>query len=499
MRNWRLLMGVVAVIVVTVAILAILDRLLAIYQALVPVSPWLAGLVILLLAGGASLAVWAVGRYLGKTHKTKSPPSKPSVSPRSDRAVHQSLSALQQQLQQIEDEITRQALASQAQRLQQELDDRPLRVVLFGVGSGGKTSLVNALHQYCGSDLKGAVSAAMGTTSAPTTYPPITIPHLSCPIELVDCPGTLEVHGTERETKAREVAVTADLLLFVIAEDLYQSELLILQNLCAIGKRVLLVFNKIDRYLPSDLDTILIKLRQQLSPLIAPGDIVPVSASPPSVPLPSGEMVQPSPRLQPLLDRLVSILSQEKQTLIADNILLQSQNLQEQVQATIDQQRHAQVEQIIDKYQWWVIGAVFAVPVPLLDLLAVAAIHTQMVIEIGQVYGCDLDQEAGKALAGALTRTLISQGIVKGVSRMMTNLIRITVVGTIVRAVVQSISGAYLTRIAGASCREYFRRNQDWGDGGINGVVAQQFQLYQKREFIDKFINSALQKITWEK
>lgn len=505
MTGWRLLLLVVALSTIALGILAILDRLLAIYQALIPVSPWLAGLVILLLAGGMGLALWAVGRYLGKTQRSSAPIPKPTVSAKANQAVQQSLSALQQQLQQIEDQITRQALGSQADRLQQELVDRAVRVVVFGVGASGKTSLVNAIWKSnsLGNsrddslETEGPVGAVMGTTTTAKIYPPITIARLPAPIELVDCPGILEVQGTGRETRARELAVSADLLLFVIEEDLRQSELTILQSLCAIGKRILLVFNKIDRYLPTDLETILMKLRQQLSPLLAPGDIVCVSACPQPVPLTSGEMVQPSPQLQPLLDRLVSILSQEKQNLIAHNILLQSQNLQEQVQASIDHQRQKQAEQVIDKYQWWVIGAVFATPVPLLDLLATAAIHAQMVIEIGKVYGCELDQQTGRELAGALTRTLISQGIVKGVSRMVTTMITITVVGAIVRAVVQSISGAYLTRIAGASCIEYFRRNQDWGDGGINGVVAQQFQLHQKREFMEQFINSALQKMPW--
>jgi uncharacterized protein len=52
-----------------------------------------------------------------------------------------------------------------------------------------------------------------------------------------------------------------------------------------------------------------------------------------------------------------------------------------------------------------------------------------------------------------------------------------------------------LTRIAGRSFIEYFRHNQDWGDGGITEVVQRQFQLNRKEEFIKSFIQEALAKV----
>jgi hypothetical protein len=60
---------------------------------------------------------------------------------------------------------------------------------------------------------------------------------------------------------------------------------------------------------------------------------------------------------------------------------------------------------------------------------------------------------------------------------------------------VQSVTGAYLTRIAGESFIEYFSRNQDWGDGGITEVVQRQFQLNRRQEFMQKFIQEAMQKV----
>ncbi|MFN3926373.1 MAG: YcjF family protein [Pseudanabaenaceae cyanobacterium] len=488
---WRLFLTVTALVAIALAVVAVLERFLALYQTLAALSPWLAGGVVAVLAFALALAVWVVVRYFGilpRSHKSVPP----KVSANAAHAAEQQLTALEAQLQQIEDTITRQALADQAKHLRQELRDRPVQVVVFGVGSAGKTSLVNAMLQSGG----GLVSAEMGTTPTVQFYPPVKVGNLP-EIIWVDCPGILEAGalGRQREEEARTIATQADLLLFVIDEDLKQTELEILQSICTIGKRVVLVFNKSDRYLPADLEIILAQLRQKLAPYLAPSDIVAISARPAPVPLPSGELVQPPPRLTALIERLSAILQQERQQLLADNVLLKSQHLTEQTQAILNQQRQTQARQVIEKYQWWVVGAVLATPLPALDVLATAAIHTQMVIEIGKIYGCSIDTQQGRELANSLTRTVVSLGIVKGVSRIVSTMISITVVGVILRSAIQAITGAYLTHIAGESFIDYFSRNQDWGDGGITAVVQRQFQLDRRREFMETFVKSALQRI----
>jgi len=343
----------------------------------------------------------------------------------------------------------------------------------------------------------GAVGAVMGTTQVGKYYEPIRITGLKRAMQLVDTPGILEAsaQGSDREASARELALNADLLLFVIDEDLRQTELEILRSLCTIGKRMIVVLNKIDRYLPSDVEAIMANLRQKLITLIAPSDVVAISAQPSPITLASGGVVQPAPQLKALKHRLVETLNREARDLIADNVLLRSQQISNQAKQIIDQQRQSQARSIIEKYQWWVVGAVFANPLPIIDLLATAAIHTQMVIEIGKVYGCAIDKNRGRELATSLTRTVISLGIVKGVSQIITTMISVTVVGLVVRSAVQSITGAYLTRIAGESFIEYFSHNQDWGDGGITEVVQRQFQLNRRQEFMQEFIKEAMQKV----
>jgi hypothetical protein len=57
------------------------------------------------------------------------------------------------------------------------------------------------------------------------------------------------------------------------------------------------------------------------------------------------------------------------------------------------------------------------------------------------------------------------------------------------------VTAAYLTRIAGKSFIEYFRCNQDWGDGGMTEVVQEQFRLNQRDEFIRAFVQDAIERV----
>jgi len=96
----------------------------------------------------------------------------------------------------------------------------------------------------------------------------------------------------------------------------------------------------------------------------------------------------------PLLRRMAVVLRAEGEDLVADNILLQSQRLGEEARKLIDAQRRRQAKKV-ERFQW--IGAVVSVtPLPVVDLLATAAVNAQMVVEIGRIYGCELNLERGR-------------------------------------------------------------------------------------------------------
>ncbi|UBF28406.1 GTP-binding protein [Kovacikia minuta CCNUW1] len=418
--------------------------------------------------------------------------TQPKIPVAKTEAAEETLKAIRRQVAQIQDEVARQELLSRSHEIEQNLSRRELQVVIFGTGSAGKTSIANALIGR----MVGEVGAPMGTTEVGETYS-LRLKGLNREILIIDTPGILEagVAGTERERLARKLATEADLLLFVLDNDLRKSEYDPLQALAEIGKRSLVILNKSDLYTEDDRETILARLRERVRGLVGASDVVAVAARPNSVILENGESFYPDPDIMPLIRRMVAVLRAEGEDLVADNILLQSQRLGEEARKLIDLQRRRQAEKIVERFQWIGAGVVAATPLPVVDLLAAAAVNAQMVVEIGRVYGCDINPERGRELALSLGKTLASLGIVKGAVTIVSTALQVSVGGMLVGRAIQGVSAAYLTRIAGRSFIEYFRHDQDWGDGGITEVVQRQFQLNRKDEFIRSFVQEAITRV----
>ncbi|PSN19175.1 hypothetical protein C7271_08720, partial [filamentous cyanobacterium CCP5] len=156
------------------------------YQTVALLSPLLArllvGLCILLLVIATVTLIHYTRLFLRPKRRQlpQAPKSKTA-------AAAATLDALSQQIQQIQDDVARQALAAKSQRLGSALDRRDVRIVIFGVGAAGKTSLVNAMA----GDIVGEVAAPMGTTTAPEGHR-LTLSDLDRDLILIDTPGIAE-------------------------------------------------------------------------------------------------------------------------------------------------------------------------------------------------------------------------------------------------------------------------------------------------------------------
>jgi hypothetical protein len=84
---------------------------------------------------------------------------------------------------------------------------------------------------------------------------------------------------------------------------------------------------------------------------------------------------------------------------------------------------------------------------------------------------------------------------VKGAIELISTALQFSVGGFLAGRAIQGVSAAYLTRIAGKSFIEYFRHDQDWGDGGMTEVVQKQFQLNRRDEFIKSFVQEAITRV----
>ncbi len=495
----RVVTLIVGIIVILGLSLWLIDSLSRLYGQLSWTSPLLGNLLLFLVVILIGALIAAFVYYLlvlqageERSRRRRRQRTQVQIPAAKTDAASSTLEAVRQQVAQIQDEVTRQALLSKSREIEANLARGEIQVVVFGTGSAGKTSLVNAIMGR----MVGRVDAPMGTTTAGETYC-LRLRGLERKILITDTPGILEagVAGTEREQMARELATEANLLLFVVDNDLRSSEFEPLRALAEIGKRSLLVLNKTDLYTDEDKEVIIARLRERVRGFIAPSDVVAIAASPQPVKLENSEIFEPEPEILPLLRRMAAILRAEGEDLVADNILLQSVRLGEEARKLIDNQRRRQAEKIVDRFQWIGAGVVSVTPLPMVDLLATAAVNAQMVVEIGRVYGCELNMERGRELALSLAKTLAGLGIVKGALQLISTALQLNVATFIIGRAIQGVTAAYLTRIAGKSFIEYFRNDQDWGDGGMTEVVQRQFELNRRDEFMKAFIQQAIARV----
>ena len=407
-------------------------------------------------------------------------------------AAQKSLTSIDRLLERIVDDVSRESLRQERERVTRELNRGDLVVVVFGTGSSGKTSLIRALLK----EMVGDVSAAMGSTQTAQTYR-LRLQGLERAMKLVDTPGILEAgeSGISREETARRQAVRADLMVVLVDGDLRQSEFTVIRSIAELGKRLLLVLNKRDLRGADEERRLLEILRSRCSSLVQPQDIVACSAAPQSLPRAGRSPLQPAPDVGELLQRLAAVLHDEGEELIADNILLQCRHLDQRGRDLLNSQRQREARRCIDRYSWIGAGIVAANPLPGVDLLSTAAVNGQMVLEIARVYGIELSKERARELAVSVGRTLAGLGIVKGALRFITPALSLTLPTLLISQAVQAVATAWLTRIAGVSFIRYFEQDQDWGDDGLQQVVQEVFELNQRDASLRRFLETAMRQI----
>jgi uncharacterized protein (DUF697 family) len=118
-----------------------------------------------------------------------------------------------------------------------------------------------------------------------------------------------------------------------------------------------------------------------------------------------------------------------------------------------------------------------------------------MVMEIGRVYGVSLSRASAQDLALSVGRTLAGLGLIKGGVALLTGALSLNLPALLATRAIQAVSAAWFTRVAGLSFITYFRQDQDWGDGGLQEVLQQQFELNRREGVLKTFLQAALQRV----
>ena len=500
-RLWLWIALALMLLVVAAVVLQAFNQLL--WQLSYWLPGWLIGPLVLLVLAAIGLALAQVGlpwlqalrqgKGTGPGRRGEAPMNLERPASRRE-AAERNLDAIDRTLERVRDAVEREALQQERIRMQNELERGDLRIVVFGGGSVGKTSLIRALLQ----ELVGSVGAPMGsTTSSSSDRYRLRLRGLERAVILEDTPGILESgeEGLRREELARRQASRADLLLLVVDGDLRASELAVFDTLASLGKRLLLVLNKCDLRGEREEERLLELLRQRCGKRIRAEDVIPASAAPQSVPMPGGRPLQPEPEVEPLLRRIAAVLHADGEELIADNLLLQCRQLGEASRQLLDQQRRRDAEGLVDRYMWIGAGVLAVTPLPGLDLLGTAAVQAQMVIEIGRLYGVILSRSHAQDLALTVGRSLAGLGLVKGGVALLGSALSLNLPALLMSRALQAVSAAWLTRLAGRSFIVYFQQGQDWGDGGLPEVLQREYDLNRREGVLKRFLEAAYRQV----
>lgn len=374
----------------------------------------------------------------------------------------------------------RESLQADYQLIRQMLDkleQGQLHIAVFGRVSVGKSSVLNALIgrevfsvSLLHGETKTADMEAWKEVDAGGVY-------------LIDTPGINEIDGEEREALAHEVAGRADLLLFVVDSDLTDVELKALQTVADTNRPIILVVNKADQYNENQLMELRTIIRDRVSGIIAPENIVFTAASPGTqIIIREDEFgnEHESTRQKPvdlinLKTRLWDIVEAEGKTLSALNASLFAGQLSEQVGERMLEVRQEIGERVIKMYCIGKGVAVALNPIPIADLIAAVAIDVSMIIHLSKIYGLPMSKsEAGELIKSIAAQMILLYGSFWAVN-LASSALKVSTAGlsTVLTGAAQGAIAWYSTLVIGRAAEQYLAKGKSWGDSGPKLAVAE--------------------------
>ena len=203
-----------------------------------------------------------------------------------------------------------------------------------------------------------------------------------------------------------------------------------------------------------------------------------------------------------LISSISNILSEEKQQLILATTWREAINLKNQAKQRLNQVRQKRAMPIIEKYQWIAAASALANPVAALDLLATAAINTQLLIDLSAIYQQKFSLNQAQTASGTIGKAMVKLGLVEISTQTVGSILKSNTFTYIAGGSLQGISAAYLTRVAGLSLIEYWEEQEINNNAQENFNLAkfteklqQVWQQNQRTAFLQNFVKQGMVKI----
>ncbi|MEH2373414.1 YcjF family protein [Nostoc sp.] len=395
-----------------------------------------------------------------------------------ESAISIAETVINQLAQEAENHQALETLREQVAQLLLELDRQEIKVAVTGGKSVGKSTLIQVLKQNL--ETRNLVS-------------------------LEETAPLFREAGENSDAAILAEVAKSDFVLFLTNGDLTDSEFQTLQQLKAANQPTILVFNKQDQYLADESASILLSLKQRMQ-----GNVVATAVSPIAIKVRKHEadgtvqewMEQPAPNIQQLTQQLGEVLAQQGQRLVWLTTMRKAGLLKAEAKNWLNGTRRDRATPIIEQYQWIAAAAAFANPVPALDILATAAINAQMVMDLGNIYQQKFSLEQAQTVAGTMGSLMLKLGLVELSTKAISTVLKSNAVTFVAGGVVQGVSAAYLTRVAGLSLVEYFQQQEiaiDSGTGlnleNLRQTLQKVFGQNQQIGFLQGFVKQGVKRL----
>ena len=185
------------------------------------------------------------------------------------------------------------------------------------------------------------------------------------------------------------------------------------------------------------------------------------------------------------------------------NTYRQIATVQTAAKTALNSARRDRAMPLIDQNQWIVGAAAFANPIPALDLLATAAVNAQMVVDLGAIYQQKFSLEHAQAAAGAMANVMLKLGLVEVCTQTISGLLKTNAATFVAGGLVQGLSAAYLTRIAGLTLVEYLAAQdlvapsptRAWNFDRLEHTLQQVFQANQRVAYLQTIVKQGIERL----
>ena len=380
----------------------------------------------------------------------------------------------------------------------ERFSSKKVRVAVYGRVGVGKSSLLNAL---LGEDIFATDVAHGCTRKASASSWRENIRGIN-KIQLIDTPGIDEINSPGKDSLAREVAISSDLILFILDSDISRIEIEALKKLLISKKPILLILNRSDQWEENQLCNVIESIRFRLPKTAKDLNLKVVAAAPRQAKVqPNGTIrsEKVTPRINELSKILKSTLQTEGERLLSINTLLQADIFFEALRQLRVKQNKIAAQSTIAKFAAIKASGVALNPFIIFDFAGSLACDTALVIELSKIYSLQMRGPAARELLKkasiynsfiGLTQLFI-QFLLGGLRQIMLLVSPltggITLVSTFPVALAQAVLAIQTTKATGNLAAKIFAQGKNIKGGKPSAVL---IKLSESQPYINSWLRT---------